>query len=784
MEDPDQLFDTALDLQHSILEGNQFENDLEDDDILSFRTWFDMPITASNLNLWQNKITSAVLDKYARQSHSNWFTLLTDDIQYTNDTSGNLKKWISSIAPSHLANLLSQIPVGVNDHRIGHEHEILFKFTPMQRLFIHVACTRPFSVTASASCSQEQILRIQYPNGPPPQARRRKGIYRQVTMRGGDIPEYVVLSLATYSGKTAIALSMALLLLTSKFERLVQTVHSRLAGRMFDGPQNPTIPRIAIVSAPSGTLQHFIDTAKGLVNAWKMSHPGLTFKFWEMAGETRTNLRIAHEDPDTVYFWFLPSDKLYEVLKRQPEFYVPVCIFDEFPPSYRADTAISPIACNILNQATVDLWTRNSRSVLSRHIFGGRLIPPSNIAHTISCSGFSEASLGMQQLCTMSVIESGAFFTSAIREELKKLVPAALLVMSVKCRRRTISSAIGGLHTDLLPVTVKDSVVNHFIRKDSHIYDPSSIIELKVKLDQPNLTPNIIVESLMLVKIHPGCRPENVANWQSRIDVVIQRLSSRIQEFAMDDCPICYSAEEGLEPAVMNCCGFTLCNPCRTQCIERNNRCPQCREPICAGFNPQDVSINPSPQVQPPQPPPDTNYPPFPQDLHVGRPFPTMQHEAELFQLISERTSFANTQILNTVLTLQILRASGYVRPLIICESIPGWQHRSGLQLNFQRLGECSGFDIENVTHSFSGRGRNFTAVKREFDNPSNRPMAIACVGNFEQFLVGTNFDYADCLVSVGKIHSDILMQAVGRVRRPRFSRNNQLSTPFINISV
>jgi hypothetical protein len=374
MEGPEELFDIALDLQDSVLNGNQFEDDSEDDDE-SFRTWFDRPIAASNPNLWSNVITTAVLDKYSRQSHSNWFTLSTDDIEYTNNMTEGLKKWIGNLAPSQLANLLSQIPVGVNDHRIGHEHELLFQFTPMQRLFIHVACTRPFAVTASASCSSEQILRIQHPGGPPPQARRRKGIYRQVTMRGGDVPEYVVLSLATYSGKTAIALSMALLLLTSKFQGLVQTVHNRLAGRMFDGPHNPTIPRIAIVSAPSGTLQHFTDTAKGLVNSWRMSHPDLRFKFWEMAGETRTNLRTAYEDPDTVYFWFLPSDRLYEVLKRQPEFYVPVCIFDEFPPAYRADTATSPIACNILNQATVDLWTRNPFSVAIFLVVGSFLHP-------------------------------------------------------------------------------------------------------------------------------------------------------------------------------------------------------------------------------------------------------------------------------------------------------------------------------------------------------------------------------------------------------------------------
>jgi hypothetical protein len=765
----DSLFDIALDIKSDVATYAENIGDAwaEPND------WF-----GRQANFSCKSISREEIDKDAGDSHNDWFDLCSDYIEYKNNGFERFKKWISDLTVNDLADILKGIPGMVNNHIAGRENETIFEFTPMQRLFIHVASQRPFSMTASVLCTSENIEKLQYGDVVPPNARRRKQIARRSSIMSDDVPEFVVMSLATYSGKTAISLGMALYLLASKFSQVLGTFKRRMAGRVFNGPEVPRILRVAIVCAPASTLQHFVDTAKGLLHAWKQSHPGFKYKLWLSAGQTRTSFELASREPDTVFFWFLPPEKLYEVLKSDSQYGASVCIIDEFPPNYRDDSAISPIACTIFNQATLDIWKRSGKShILGRQLFNGNLIAPGTIHELIHSHSFTQASLAMQQLCALSLVESGSFFREAIRRELQQLVPESLLIVDVKCRRLTMASAIVGAETDLVPVTICDSIMSHLLNSHRHLYDPSGIDELRQRLEgAENLTPATILESLNLIRLSPNCAPHNMDDWQERINVVVDRLRGRIQEFVSDDCPICMSRPEDAEFCVMNCCGMFLCGGCRQQCANRNNKCPQCRAPLRRGFFPDEVRMDPAQAVEEPE---NADYPDFPDPSDLPRMPLSVNSEMALQAMLEARTDFTRSQTANVVIALQCLRICGYVRPLIICETI---KKETTVLIDVPRVARQTDYTIKEVNGTLSGRGSRFVELKKEFDNPATEPMALMCVGELKKFLVGTNLDFADCLLSIGSIPQGVLRQAFGRVFRPRRSRNNNLAIPFVNV--
>jgi len=98
-------------------------------------------------------------------------------------------------------------------------------------------------------------------------------------------------------------------------------------------------------------------------------------------------------------------------------------------------------------------------------------------------------------------------------------------------------------------------------------------------------------------------------------------------------------------------------------------------------------------------------------------------------------------------------------------------------------LSDSTGVVIRRIDQKLTGNATEFSAIKRAFDDLSDpRPVALMSLGMNASFLVGTNLDVVDAIVTVGEIPSNILTQAIGRTFRPRADRDN--SRPMLMVKV
>ena len=157
-------------------------------------------------------------------------------------------------------------------------------------------------------------------------------------------------------------------------------------------------------------------------------------------------------------------------------------------------------------------------------------------------------------------------------------------------------------------------------------------------------------------------------------------------------------------------------------------------------------------------------------------PSPTDAHAT-----LAPQTMHRNCILTNVTHVLHHLRCEARNRILIVLERPEFGSNLSG-QIHLPRLSLVTGIDIVRVDGILKGKATEFSAVKRRFDSPDPRPMALLCFGVIDTFMVGTDLASADAIVVVGNIPSYILTQAVARTLRPNDQRDNTRPIPQINI--
>lgn len=169
----------------------------------------------------------------------------------------------------------------------------------------------------------------------------------------------------------------------------------------------------------------------------------------------------------------------------------------------------------------------------------------------------------------------------------------------------------------------------------------------------------------------------------------------------------------------------------------------------------------------------DTNalYPEAPVDGWM----PTLDGDLQRLCLPSARL------VTNLVKTLHALVHHGMRRMLILLERADDNMLLTPLHLDLSRVSTITGVEMVRVDTLLRGKGREFAAVKRRFDTPGPS-MALVSYGAEANFLVGTDLNYADCMVTVGNISSRVKTQALGRMTRPRADRDNTRPTVVVNI--
>ena len=133
---------------------------------------------------------------------------------------------------------------------------------------------------------------------------------------------------------------------------------------------------------------------------------------------------------------------------------------------------------------------------------------------------------------------------------------------------------------------------------------------------------------------------------------------------------------------------------------------------------------------------------------------------------------------------LHVLKAHSFKRILVLIERDCDADASSFASIvNVQALSAVTNITIHRIDLLLSGYyGIQFTDIKREFDTITDGPIALLSYGMETKVLVGTNFDYVDAIVTLGKLPLQNLTQALARTFRPRATRDNSKSIVMIKL--
>ena len=518
---------------------------------------------------------------------------------------------------------------------------------------------------------------------------------------------------------------------------------ARHRGALFDGPPEPTVARLVLVGTTSTTYDHFVATLHALLPRFRedlasVGQPDLPMRVWTSNGKT-CSTEIARGLPG-ITFWVMPAAKLKEATRKHPDVTVAVCVADEAIEREQGKFARSAILKWMLLQATPQALTQATMGNKSwlKDFFGGTLLPPRTIQSLVRRSNFTAAQTAAEQLCQLDLVTMAAY-RDRIRDDLRALVPRGLAIHTLLARRVTLASQVLRNSVDMVPLSFP-RVLEHFLAPCG--LDGMQRAMLRSTCEREGLTPAALVAFLDGL-----CVP------RSRESVV--RLRERLQEFG-EQCPICFAAAPG-RMRVYGCCGYCVCEGCYAAC---NLRCAFCRTPV--------------PRVAPPPEEPAAPAPPM--------PAPPATRLATLAAQLAAHTTPAATQDVNLVGALQCLVAHGHARILVVVEK-PSFS-MDALRISPEEIGAAAGVQLTRVDYLLRGKGSQFAEVKRRFDAPGPEPRGMICYGEEEGMLVGTDLAHVDAVVAVGDISRHVLTQALGRVFRPRRSRDNSRLVAMVRIRV
>lgn len=675
--------------------------------------------------------------------------------EYTFDATDNLKRWVRNSTEAEIAELIDTTPPGVANGEGG--NLLCIPFTPWQRLTIALWVSPPYSVTSKVTIDADALRLIaQYgPRDTP----RKMPIQAEFSMLEGTIPDLSIIDLPTASGKTALSLAIAFTLLSSPvYPRLCTEHRSKLSGSIFQGKATVRVARMAIVAVSATTFHHFVDTLHRSIVEWTKMEPGVVITVWSTMGKSYSVSQVADRlPPNHIVFWVIPVKELNKVLRDAPDVAVAVCLTDEFTvdtPKEKSRTFRSPVLKHLITQATpqaLQQTTHGNRSLL-KEAFGGVLHAPCFIGTLILRRQYSEAQLACEQLCRLDLMTM-THLRDFVRRDLVRLMPTGLQVNFVRSKRCTISSHLLGMQVDMVPASFLNVLLHHI---HGMFCSASSILQFKTEMEQDTV--------IAPVRVVTALRTLGEANpTQTAGNSALKRLVRRIEEFT-ESCPICLD-DHPTGMKIFGCCGYCVCERCFETC---GTRCAFCRTPVPSAlprtsFTVQEEDEEDSVRLE---------YPPPPAALTTGTAF-----SESLQRVVSPR----NRQTANLTLTLHALVNDSRKRILIVIEKDRMHEDLSRT-VDVRHLSLVTGIRIERIDDKLSGKGTGFSKIKAMFDSATPYPMALLSFGMHAAFLVGTNLDHADSMVTVGDIEGSMLTQAVNRIFRPRVDRDN--SQPVVMVKM
>jgi hypothetical protein len=713
-------------------------NDIEP---IPVEQWF-CPVS-TNTGFGFREIPYSSISYFADQEYSQW-RRVHDDFVYHFDGREKLIEWVNSTSKNDIAALLDKTPPGVDND----------KFTPWQRLSMIFWLSPPYAITSKITISTETLRQFARSfNGG--YVARKQPIMAEFSRLEGSSPDVGIIDLPTASWKTAWSLAVAYMTLSPQWYTILRSeFRNKMLGSIFQGPICIPMARMCIVAVSGGTFDHFVTNLNRSILTWSRMDPSLEFIVWTTLGKNHS-VRLAATYPEhVIVFWVIPVSKLNTVLRDAPDVAIAVCITDEYivdTPRERFRSMHSKVMKHMITQATPQALvqaTSGSRSML-KEVFSGCLIPPHTIDALLQNRYYSQAQLACEQLCQLNLMTL-THFRDLIRKDLETLVPKALHVHFLKSRRFTLSSLLLEMEVDMIPA----SFGNVLMKCVRDMLFTEGVRQFQQNIQVPVLTPQTVISELKKLQYANQSAPQHTV-------VKMERLISRIREFAMA-CPICFSEDvEGMN--IFGCCGYCVCNVCFDAC---KLRCAFCRKTVPSSLRRQDVTDDT---------PPDTNDEVYPVCLTL----PTMN---TLHDNLKHVCSYRYKQVTNLTLALQVLVHHKYTRFLIVIERDVHTYGNLGDAIDIKRIVEVSGIQITRVDMLMTGKGTEFTKVKKRFDTVSTTPLGMLSYGMDPNLLIGTNFDYVDVMVTVGRIKTNILTQAINRVFRPRSSRNNSRPMTMVKI--
>ncbi len=697
-----------------------------------------------------------------------------DLVQYSFDGHDHLRDWIASLPVDDLAACIDATPASAG-----------YTFTPWQRLSMHVVACAPYDTTASLTIDAQGISALSLRTDVT--HRRSQPIRAHMSVMRGSFLEVTVVDIPTAGGKSGWSAALAGMTLGcgDRWTALVQAFRNDRLDTVVCGSPFVEVARMAIVAVGATVFDHFVSTIRALIDTClKHKYPRVRFQLWTGVSANLSIMKAARGSDDVVTFWVIPVSKLNSVLKKDPEVAVAMCITDEYTvdtPRDRSKSQLSSVAKHLILCATPHALqdaTTGSTSWFKEYM-EGYFFAPCAIRALVGRHAYKDAELACRQLCKFDCMTL-SHFREHIRNDLSHLVPPAIEIFYAPSRRLTLASHVTRSDNDLVPRSLLRTLVEAL-----GTFYPTR--ESRDALHAFLLTPQAVRPGALADHIQGMCSTRTSGDL-TQVDACRNRIVARVREFDAECCPICMreadeapaaSGSVGSNVRMYGCCGMCVC----AECFDRTTRCPFCRTPI-AFVSRASEAIVVDDALEGDDGAQDgewgtgeTNYPSVTR-LREARVF-----GGTLAASIRDAVRPHMKQMYNVTVAVHCLMHHGHRRLLIVCEVpmhiVPGLQM---VGFSTSALTQATGCRIHQVDdRTLTGNGTRFAALKAAFDDVDDAaPMALATFGL--KLLVGANLDVVDAVVAVGRIPDRVLTQALGRVFRPRATRDNSRPIPMVRV--
>lgn len=678
-----------------------------------------------------NDMRSSIVETLKLSQKADWELHEWYDIsnvcQYECDFVPRMNEWLNAVTDQELADLLHKTPSGGRG----------LQFTPFQRLYMAFLCFRPFPVTSRACVDESDYERLRSVS------RKRTRIVQACSSVSPGVLDFNILNLKTGNGKTSICLSVAIMLATVFFDQTHKKYTDHLSYGVHNCKLENRLARLIVVTSAGGVFSHWRNEFARLQTEFLRLANGRTIVLWNGSSKHYSTQAAVNLEGDPVVVWFLQLSKLNEEMRSHPQHAVLCVVTDEMTvdtPTEKFVSFQSPVVCRLLPQATPHALVAASQGYTSwmQRQFGGPLLSPSELKGFIELRDTRSIQTLLVQRCHFDHWMPG-WFRDHIDEDLRKLTPKGIQVIDLLSKRGTLGSHLRNVMEDLVPCNMRNIVLHRL-----HYVTDSTYQRVNAIFDSPAFEVSHLLNLLTTERDKSG----NPITSQPDIS----RLIERIEEFCTE-CPICF--EKTTDMSILNCCSYCVC----TSCFQRMSRCAFCRTTVSS-----DMAV-PGPTS-------------IPEVVAIAD---------DVFHTIALHAKKTNLQMKNLVFTLLSLVTHGHRRILLLVDlSFVHWGNQDAIQKTVDTIFELTGIrDIVYAENLMNGKGTRFEGLKAKFDDLRGHPdpMVLLCNNaSNSKTLVGVDFTMADSIVVMGKIHSAICTQILGRILRPNPKRDNQKPIPFVKI--